>query len=123
MSNLKKELTLSGLTLIAIGSCIGSGIFITPADTVKNIPHAGWVLIIWAIGGFISYLGALTFAELGSRFPKAGGVYVYIKEAFGDLPAFLYGWIILFIVNTGALAALGMALVDYLNFFFLLRAL
>ena len=109
---------MSGLTLIAIGSCIGSGIFITPADTVNRLNHGGWVTIVWCIGGFIAYLGAMTFAELGSRFPKAGGVYVYIKEAFGDLPAFLYGWIILFIVNTGALAALGMALADYLNFFF-----
>jgi APA family basic amino acid/polyamine antiporter len=123
MSNLKRELTLSGLTLIAIGSCIGSGIFITPADSVHRLNHAGWVMVVWAIGGVVTYLGAMTFAELGSRYPKAGGVYVYIKEAFGELPAFLYGWIILFIVNTGALAALGMALADYLNFFFPLEGI
>ncbi|NNF35717.1 MAG: amino acid permease [Saprospiraceae bacterium] len=118
MSKLKRQLTLSGLTMIAIGSCIGSGIFITPADSLARLPHQGWVLFVWALGGVVAYLGALTFSELGSRFPGAGGVYVYIKEAYGPLPAFLYGWIILLIVNTGALAALAYALVDYLNFFF-----
>lgn len=118
MSKLKRQLTLSGLTLIAIGSCIGSGIFITPADSIARLPHQGWVLLVWALGGVVAYLGALTFSELGSRFPGAGGVYVYIKEAYGPLAAFLYGWIILLIVNTGALAALAYALVDYLNFFF-----
>ena len=118
MSKLNRQLTLSGLTMIAIGSCIGSGIFITPADSLAKLPHHGWVLLVWALGGVVAYLGALTFSELGSRFPGAGGVYVYIKEAYGPLMAFLYGWIILLIVNTGALAALAYALADYLNFFF-----
>lgn len=117
MAELKKEINLLGLTMITVGACVGSGIFITPANSIELVRHQGWVLIIWAIGGLITLLGALTFAELGSRFPNAGGVYVYIKEAFGELPAFLYGWIILFIVNTGAMAALGMALVDFLGFF------
>ena len=117
MGELKKEINLVGLTMIAVGACIGSGIFITPANSIDLVEHQGWVMIIWAIGGFVTMLGALTFAELGSRYPNAGGVYVYIKEAFGDLAAFLYGWIILFIVNTGAMAALGMALVDFLGFF------
>jgi APA family basic amino acid/polyamine antiporter len=117
MLELKREINLLGLTMIAVGACIGSGIFITPANSIDLVQHQGWVMIIWAIGGGITLLGALTFAELGSRFPDAGGVYVYIKEAFGELPAFLYGWAILLIVNTGAMAALGMALVDFLGFF------
>lgn len=118
MSNLKKDLTLSGLTMIAIGACIGSGIFITPSSTFKSLPHHGYVMLAWAIGGLVTYFGAMTFSELGSRHPKAGGVYVFLKEAYGDLAGFLYGWIILLIVNTGALAALSMAFADFLSFFF-----
>lgn len=117
MEKLERKLTTYGLTMIAIGSCIGSGIFITPAETVKQIPHYGYALIPWVLGGIATFLGAITFSELGSRFPKAGGVYVYLKEAFGPLVGFLYGWIILLIVNTGALAALGFAFADFLNFF------
>ncbi|MBL0027494.1 MAG: amino acid permease [Saprospiraceae bacterium] len=109
MSELKRVLTTRGLTMIAIGACIGSGIFVTPANTMQVLPHQGYVLLTWLIGGFIAFLGAMTFSELGARFPKEGGVYVYLKNAYGDLAGFLYGWIILLIVNTGALAALGYA--------------
>ncbi len=118
MSKLHRAITLPGLTLIVIGSSIGSGIFITPANTIDLLQNQWWVLILWALGGLVTFLGALTFAELGARFPGAGGVYIYIKEAFGHFSAFLYGWIILFIVNTGALAALSVALTDYIQFFF-----
>jgi APA family basic amino acid/polyamine antiporter len=118
MSELKKKLSLYGLTMIAIGSCIGSGIFLTPNVVTQNMPHVGLILGVWLLGGIISIFGALTFAELGSEFPKSGGVYVYIKEAFGDLPAFLYGWVILLVINTGALAALSIAMVNFLGLFF-----
>jgi len=113
--NLKsnKYISLAGLTMMAIGACIGSGIFVTPAQSVNALPHQGLVLLTWLVGGMVSCLGALSFSELGARFPKAGGVYVYLKEAFGDLAGFLYGWIILLIVNTGALAALSITLADY----------
>jgi APA family basic amino acid/polyamine antiporter len=74
--------------------------------------------LTWAIGGIVAMLGAVTFSELGARYPVEGGVYVYLKEAYGGLVGFLYGWIILFIVNSGALAALGVALVDYLSIVF-----
>lgn len=114
---LKKDLTLTGLTMIAIGACIGSGIFVTPAETMKAVGHHGWVLLIWAIGGLVTFLGAMTFSELGARFPKSGGVYVYLKEAYGDIFGFLYGWIILLIVNTGALAALATVFANYIEFF------
>src|SRR5690606_32513051 len=99
--------------MIAIGACIGSGIFVTPAQSLAALPHHGLVLLTWIIGGIVSCLGALTFSELGARFPNAGGVYVFLKEAFGELTGFLYGWITLLIVNTGALAALSMTLTDY----------
>ena len=117
MAQLRKALDTRGLTMIAIGACIGSGIFVTPAGTMAVLPHHGFALLAWIIGGFIAYLGAMTFSELGATYPKEGGVYVYLKNAYGDLAGFLYGWIILLIVNTGALAALGLALADFMVFF------
>ena len=117
MSKLKKDLTVSGLTMIAIGACIGSGIFITPSKTFEFLPHHGYVLLAWLIGGIVTYFGAMTFSELGARHPHAGGVYVFLKEGYGDLAGFLYGWIILLVVNTGALAALSMGFADFLGFF------
>ncbi|MCB9330988.1 MAG: amino acid permease [Lewinellaceae bacterium] len=117
MSDLKKKLTLYGLTMIAVGSCIGSGIFVTPAQIVNAVPNATLVLAVWALGGIIALTGALTFSELGGMFPKSGGVYVYLKEAYGDLTGFLYGWIILLVVNTGALAGLCVAFAEYLKLF------
>lgn len=120
MPELKKALTTRGLTMIAIGACIGSGIFVTPANSMQTLHHHGFVLLTWFIGGIIAFLGAMTFSELGARYPNEGGVYVYLKKAYGDLAGFLYGWVILLIVNTGALAALGYALADYLRFFIIL---
>ena len=120
MSDLKKGLTLTGLTMIVIGSCIGSGIFVTPADSFEVLPHHGYVLLAWFLGGVIAFFGAMTFSELSARFPKAGGVYVFLKEAYGDWAGFLYGWIILLIVNTGALAALSVLFTDFLGYFFVM---
>ena len=118
MPDLSRKLTLYGLTMIAIGSCIGSGIFVTPYTVVQAVSHPTYVLLIWAIGGLIALTGALTFAELGGLFPKAGGVYVFLKESYGELAGFLYGWVILLVINTGALAALGIALGEYLSYFY-----
>lgn len=118
MPNLDRKLTLYGLTMIAVGSCIGSGIFVTPYAVVQAAPHHGYALLAWVLGGAIALTGALTFAELGGLFPKAGGVYVFLKEAYGELAGFLYGWVILLVINTGALAALGIAMAEYLSYFF-----
>lgn len=117
MRELKKKLSLYGLVMIAAGGCIGSGIFLTPGSIATNLSSVQLVLLIWVIGGIISIFGALTFAELGSRFPQNGGVYIYLKEAYGDLVGFLYGWITLFVINTGALAALSVGLVGFLETF------
>jgi len=87
-------------------------------NNTVHLPHHGYALLAWLLGGVVAFFGALTFSELGSAFPREGGVYVYIREAYGNLAGFLYGWVILLIINTGALAALGMALADYLTFFF-----
>ncbi len=115
---LQKRLTLYGLTMIVVGGCIGSGIFVAPAQVAREVGNPTLVLLAWALGGTVALLGALTFSELGGMFPKSGGVYVYLKEAFGDLWGFLYGWAILLIINTGALAGLCVVFADYMKLFF-----
>ena len=115
---LRQALTLYGLTVIAVGSCIGSGIFATPGQIVQAVPNAVLVLLAWVLGGALALTGALTFSELGGMFPRSGGVYVYLREAYGDLAAFLYGWIILLVVNSGALAGLSAAFAEYISIFF-----
>lgn len=117
MSQLQQKLTVYGLTMIAVGSCIGSGIFVTPAQIVSAVPNATLVLGVWALGSIIALSGALTFSELGGMFPRSGGVYVYLKMAYGDLVGFLYGWIILLVINTGALAGLCVAFAEYMKVF------
>jgi APA family basic amino acid/polyamine antiporter len=116
MTKLRKELTLYGLTMVAIGSCIGSGIFLTPSQIAGHLPSPWLILLIWGIGGIVTLTGALTFAELGTMFPKAGGVYVYLKEAYGDLFGYLYGWAYLLVICSGAIAALSIAFAYYLGF-------
>jgi APA family basic amino acid/polyamine antiporter len=116
MAELRKELTLYGLTMVAIGSCIGSGIFLTPAQIAGHLPSPWMILLVWTVGGVIALTGALTFAELGAKFPGAGGVYEYLKEGYGDLAGFLYGWAYLLVITSGAIAALTVAFVTYLAF-------
>lgn len=118
MPNLQKKLTLTGLTMIAVGCCIGTGIFLVAQDIAIALPHPSYILLVWLLGGVIALTGALTFAELGGMFPKSGGVYVFLKEAYGELVGFLYGWTILTVITTGALAALGIGFAKYLSFFF-----
>ena len=113
MSELKKKLNLYGLTMIAVGGCIGAGIFTAPGQVAAGIDSQAFVLLIWVLGGIVAMAGALTFAELGALFPKSGGVYVYLKEAYGDMIGFLYGWVILLIINTGALAFLAELFAEY----------
>jgi APA family basic amino acid/polyamine antiporter len=117
MTKLAKELTLYGLIMVAIGSCIGSGIFVTPSQIAGLIPSPWIILAVWAIGGIITLTGALTFAELGSIFPQAGGIYVFLREAYGGWIAFLYGWAYLLIITSGSIAVLALAFSYYLSFF------
>ncbi len=118
MVELKKDLRLYGLIMVVIGSCIGSGIFLTPSQIAGHLPAPLLILLAWGIGGVITLTGALTFAELGAMFPQAGGVYVYLKEAYGDLFGFLYGWVYLVVITSGANAALSIACAYYLAFLF-----
>jgi APA family basic amino acid/polyamine antiporter len=117
MTKLAKELTLYGLIMVAIGSCIGTGIFVTPSQIAGLVPSAALILGVWAIGGLITLTGALTFGELSSIFPKAGGIYVFLKEAYGGWLGFLYGWAYLLIITSGSIAVLSLAFSYYLSFF------
>jgi APA family basic amino acid/polyamine antiporter len=118
MTNLAKELTMYGLIMVAIGSCIGSGIFVTPSEIAGLIPSSSLILLVWALGGLIALTGALTFGELGALFPKAGGIYVFLKEAYGGWLGFLYGWAYLVIITSGSIAVLSLAFTHYLSFLF-----
>ena len=118
MTKLARELTLYGLIMVAIGSCIGSGIFVTPAQIAGLVPSAWLIIAVWAVGGLITLTGALTFGELGGLFPRAGGIYVFLREAYGDWAGFLYGWAYLLIITSGSIAVLSLAFTYYLSFFF-----
>jgi basic amino acid/polyamine antiporter, APA family len=116
-AGLRREIGLLDATTIVISGIIGGGIFFTPATVAQQLPHALWIIVAWSAGAVVAFAGALTFAELGSRFPQAGGHYVYIRDAFGGLPAFLYGWMLLLIIATGALASLALAFAGYISAF------
>ena len=111
---LRRELGLASASLLVVGGIIGSGIFFTPHDVALALPSASWILGVWIIGGAVALAGALTFAELGAMFPEAGGPYVYIREAFGPLAAFLHGWMILLMIASGAIAAVALSFGHYL---------
>jgi APA family basic amino acid/polyamine antiporter len=114
---LRRELGLFSAALLVVGGIIGSGIFFTPAETARALPSGGWVLAVWTLGGVVALAGALTYAELGAMLPEAGGGYVYIREAFGKLPAFLCGWMTLLLIASGAIAAVAMGFAGYLERF------
>lgn len=114
---LKRKIGFTGLTMVAVGSCIGSGIFIVPSDVAGHLGDPSLIFLVWALGGAVALTGSLTFAELGAQFPKAGGVYVFIREAFGPLTAFLYGWSILSVITSGAIAALSLTFARYVGEF------
>lgn len=117
MPSLKRSLSLFDMTMIAIGSSIGSGIFLTPALIAHQLDSPLWILGLWLIGGVMALCGALTYAELGAMLPRAGGVYGFLTEAYGGLAGFLYGWAYFLVVNTGALGALAVAFSTYFGYF------
>ena len=106
---LKHELGLLDGTMLVAGSMIGSGIFIVSADITRRVDSAGWLIIVWLITGFMTLTAAVSYGELSGMFPKAGGQYVYLKEAYNKLIAFLYGWSFFGVIQTGTIAAVGVA--------------
>lgn len=105
----KRELGLLDGTMLVVGSMIGSGIFIVSADIARQVGSAGWLTLIWVLTGIITIIAAVSYGELSAMFPKAGGQYVYLKEAYNKLIAFLYGWSFFTVIQTGTIAAVGVA--------------
>jgi APA family basic amino acid/polyamine antiporter len=103
-------------TLLIVGSSIGSGIFRLPASMAAQVGTPWLLLGVWVLCGLLSIAGALTFAEMGAMFPRAGGQYVFLREAFGDRPAFLYGWTFFWVIQTGIIAAVAFAFAGFLSF-------
>src|SRR4051812_21002317 len=88
--NFRRRLGLFDATTLVAGSMIGSGIFVVSSDIARDVGSAGWLMVVWALAGLLTVIGALSYAELASTYPQAGGQYVFLREAYGPLPAFLY---------------------------------
>jgi len=118
MATLNRTLTLRDLILIVIGTVIGSGIFLVPGLVIRQTGGSiGVALLVWLAAGVLSLLGALTYGEMGAAKPDAGGLYVYLRDALGPLPAFLYGWTMFFVIGSGSCATLAVAFTNYLGQF------
>lgn len=114
----KPSLGAFDATMIVAGSMIGSGIFIVSADIMRNVGSAGWLVMVWLITGFMTLTAALSYGELSAMFPKAGGQYVYLKESYNPLLGFLYGWSFFSVIQTGTIAAVGVAFSKFAGYFF-----
>lgn len=114
----KPTLGLFDATMIVAGSMIGSGIFIVSADITRNVGSAGWLVAVWLITGFMTLIAAMSYGELSAMYPKAGGQYVYLKESYNPLTGFLYGWSFFSVIQTGTIAAVGVAFCKFAGYFF-----
>lgn len=108
-TSFKQSLGLRDATMIVAGSMIGSGIFIVSTDIVRNVGSAGWLIVVWLITGLMTVMAAVSYGELSGMYPKAGGQYVYLKEAFNPLAGFLYGWSSFTVIQTATIAAVAVA--------------
>src|ERR1700675_3472160 len=115
---LRRELGLASTTSAVIGGIIAVGIFLTPAGMAKALGSPMWLLLVWLAVGAMTMTGALCYGELASRFPRAGGVYVYLQEAFGRRVAFLYGWMCLLVMDPGLTASLATGTAAYAAYIF-----
>src|SRR5579862_8377643 len=109
----RRGLNLYDSTMVVVGSMIGSGIFIVSADMARTIGSAGWLLAAWLLTGALTIVGALSYGELAAMMPRAGGQYVYLREAFSPLWGFLYGWTLLLVIQTGTIAAVAVGFARY----------
>src|ERR1700682_4294344 len=113
--SLVRGLSLLDSVLLLVSGIIGSSIFLAAKDIAGPLPHPVLFLLVWVLGGVISMCACVAFAELGSMFPDSGGQYIYLREAYGDLVAFLYGWMLFTVGNGGSIAALSVASAAYLG--------
>jgi APA family basic amino acid/polyamine antiporter len=109
----KRSLNLIDSTAIVVGSMIGSGIFIVTADMARTLGSPGWMLLAWVITGLMTIFAAMTYGELASMMPKAGGQYIYLREAYNPLTGFLYGWTLFMVIQAGSIAAIAMAFAKF----------
>ncbi len=116
-SRLPRRLGALDGALITVGSIVGTGIFITTGDMAKVLPHSGLILAVWVVGGLLTLAGALTYGELGGLFPRAGGIYHFLREAYGPLWGFLYGWTAFLVIMSGGIAAIAVGFGEYLGSF------
>lgn len=114
---LDRAIGLGSAVLLVVGSVIGSGIFLTSGEMAAQIPSASLLLAAWVLGGVLAIAGGLTYAEMGAMFPRSGGVYVFLREAYGGLSAFLYGWVSLLVIISGSMAAVAVGFAEYLSYF------
>jgi APA family basic amino acid/polyamine antiporter len=114
---LVRAIGLGSAIMLVVGSVIGSGIFLTTGNMATSIPSASLLLAAWTLGGVLAITGGLTYAEMGAMFPRSGGVYVFLREAFGLLPAFLYGWAAMLVVISGGVAAVAVGFAEYVSYF------
>ena len=117
-SELVKGLGLTSATMLVMGSMIGSGIFIVSAEIAREVDSPALLIGAWAVAGFLTIVGALSYGELAAMMPRAGGQYVYLREALGPLWGFLYGWTLFLVIQTGTIAAVGVAFGKFLGVFF-----
>ena len=108
-TSFKPTLSLLDATMIVAGGMIGSGIFIVSADISRNVGSAGWLIAVWLITGFMTITAAVSYGELSAMYPKAGGQYVYLKEAYNPLIGFLFGWSFFSVIQTATIAAVAVA--------------
>src|SRR6266436_6855227 len=111
----KRGLGLYDSTMVVVGSMIGSGIFIVSAEMARTVGAPGWLLGAWIVAGALTVVGALSYGELAAMMPRAGGQYVYIREAFSPLWGFLYGWTLFLVIQTGTIAAVAVGFAQYLR--------
>src|SRR6266404_1833069 len=110
-----RGLGLLDSTMLVAGSMIGSGIFIVSADIARLVGSPGWLLVVWTVTGVLTLVAALSYGELAAMMPRAGGQYVYLREAYSPLWGFLYGWTMFLVIQTGTIAAVAMAFAKFLG--------
>jgi APA family basic amino acid/polyamine antiporter len=116
-AGLVRGIGLWGATLLAIGSVIGSGIFLTTGSMMAVLPSTSLVIAAWVAGGMLAMAGGLTYAEMGSMFPRSGGLYVFLTEAYGPVWGFLFGWACLLVILTGSVATVAVGFAEYFSYF------
>lgn len=111
--HLVRRLGLFDATMLVMGGIIGAGIFVNPAEVARHVPSPGLIVGVWVLGGIVALVGALVYAELAARRPEVGGQYAYLRDAWGPMPAFLYGWSLLLVIQSGGMAAVAITFARY----------